>query len=163
MSDNCPQFPLTITVVEPKKMEHCLAANLDLATTYINTPVIVSVLDNDRCINSTTCHIDSSLVTVHSQGNSGTVIFNTNKKLQYTPLPGFIGSDTVMYKICSSSDVLNCVINRVIIVVKDTSADNSVSASDDFYFTDKNIPLQALLPRTNDMDPESDDLSLIHI
>ena len=79
---------------------------------------------------------------------------------RYTPLPGFIGSDTVMYKICSSSDVLNCVINRVIIVVKDTSADNSVSASDDFYFTDKNIPLQALLPRTNDMDPESDDLTI---
>lgn len=158
MSVNCPQFPFTITVVEPKKMEHCIVANIDLATTYINTPVLVSVLDNDHCINSTTCSIDSSLVTLHAQGNSGTALFNTNKKLQYNPQSGFIGSDTIMYKICASNDGLNCVFSRVIIIVKDSTADNSISASDDFYYTDKNTALEGLPVKANDMDPESENI-----
>ncbi|MBK8623012.1 MAG: Ig-like domain-containing protein [Saprospiraceae bacterium] len=155
MVTNCPQFALTVSVVDPNKMNHCLVPNLDLATTYKNTPVVLPVLDNDRCINSTTCMLDPDLVEVFNPPLHGTASFRPDHLMEYTPENGFIGTDTIIYRICADNDPLNCRIARWVVVIKDTDAGKSLSASDDFFFINKNSNLSDAGLLSNDISPEN--------
>lgn len=161
MVTNCPQFALTISVVDPNKINHCLVPNLDLATTYKNTPVVLPVLDNDRCINSTTCLLNPDLVEVFIPPLHGTATFRPDHLMEYIPDNGFIGTDTVIYRICADNDPLNCRIARWVVVIKDTDAGKSISASDDFFFINKNGNLIEGNLLANDISPENRTFSAV--
>ena len=78
------------------------AAADDSATTPVDTPVTISVLDND--IDPDGSLDVSSLSLVLSSGPSnGTVDLDTTTgEATYTPNPGFIGTDSFIYRICDN-------------------------------------------------------------
>lgn len=155
VSVNCPQFPLTILVADPDKLDHCLIVNTDLISIYKNETASHPVLLNDGCINSTGCSIDPSLVDILEQPMYGSAQFDADNKLEYTPDQHFVGSDTIVYRICDDATLTRCQTARLVIVVKDTDADVSLVATDDFYFMNKNTRLDSLLVTANDMSPEN--------
>jgi Bacterial Ig domain len=66
----------------------------DMETTSENTPVIISILDNDVDSDG-----DSIGVIVVGTPSSGTAIINENGTITYTPNNGFVGSDSFTYVI----------------------------------------------------------------
>ncbi|MFZ1703295.1 MAG: hypothetical protein WAT79_03055 [Saprospiraceae bacterium] len=155
MSSNCPLTPLTFNVVDPMVTNHNIIPNIDLVTIYKNTTAIVSVLENDKCINSTSCAIDPSKVTIEVPPLNGLAEFRIDQKMEYVPNLDFIGSDTIVYKICAENNDQNCRITRMIIVIKDVDASPSLSATDDFFFIDKNNVLDLSSILLNDNSPEN--------
>jgi len=72
-------------------------ANDDSASTIIDTPVWIHVLDNDYDTDGT---LDPSSVTVISSPNHGTTNVNTTTgEIEYTPDSGYIGSDSFIYRV----------------------------------------------------------------
>ncbi|HOI86619.1 MAG TPA: HYR domain-containing protein, partial [Lentimicrobium sp.] len=73
-------------------------ANDDFATTEMNIPVSVPVLENDTdCDNN----IDPSTVTVITNpGHGFTMVDTQNGNILYTPEAGFHGTDTFIYRVC---------------------------------------------------------------
>ena len=68
----------------------------DSDTTTQETPVIISVLDNDTDVDGDTPTVSSADT---QSENGGTVTDNQDGTLTYTPPPGFTGDDTFSYEI----------------------------------------------------------------
>lgn len=77
-----------------------LTANDDDATTSMNTPVTVNVLDNDT-LGDEPVALDQleGPPTIHQQPANGTVTVSPDGKITYTPNPGFTGTDEFVYRI----------------------------------------------------------------
>ncbi|OBX25389.1 putative repeat protein (TIGR01451 family) [Gelidibacter algens] len=78
-----------------------LAANDDLVTIGIDTPVIIDVLDNDLIPGGIV--ISSTEIVAGGEPSHGTVVVNPDQTISYTPDLGFIGLDSFLYKICTES------------------------------------------------------------
>ncbi len=92
----CTQAVVTINVLPVNDPPVALG---DLDNTPLDVPLTtnVSANDNDTTDQST---IDLGSITIVVPPDSGTVGVNGNGTLTYTPNPGFIGSDTLIYQIC---------------------------------------------------------------
>jgi len=108
-------------------------ANADSGSTPEDTTLPgINILANDS-------DPDNDALTVTSAvPSNGTVVINANGTIDYTPNPGFFGTDTVNYTITdgnggfASSIVL---INVVPVADPPTSADNSVTLVEDTSYT----------------------------
>ncbi len=152
----CPRSDLTITVRNNISPDPLPVANVDFASTPMNTPDTLSTLSNDRCVQITGCSLDPSLVTITIQPTRGTATVIAGGDIGYVPNNGFIGIDTLTYRVCVTGQPANCATAKQIITVNAASAGNTTIAADDFAVTPQNTPVSGNV-KTNDSDPEGDD------
>ncbi len=121
---------VTVTV---KNVQDPPVANADSGSTPEDTTLPnINILANDSDPDN-----DTLTVTSATPAN-GTVVINANGTIDYTPNPGFFGTDTVNYTITdgnggfANSSVL---INVVPVADPPTSADNSVTTVEEISYT----------------------------
>ncbi|MEN9609754.1 MAG: hypothetical protein RLZZ628_568 [Bacteroidota bacterium] len=112
----------------------------DFATTMRNNPSTINVLQNDSLFGALT-----SLVLIESPRHGNSII--ANNQIQYTPLNGFCGKDTISYKVCTA---IGCDTGMVFITITcDTIVNRRPDANDDIARVNFNSPLQ-INPLQND-------------
>ncbi|MFK8296256.1 gliding motility-associated C-terminal domain-containing protein [Capnocytophaga canimorsus] len=126
---NCSnQANVTVVVLDVPK------ASDDSATTEINTPVVVNILENDQNIPAIG---KVSVVSSPSQGSvqvndGGTPNDPSDDTVTYTPNLGFVGVDSFVYELCDAAG--NCASATVTIEVVaggDITPYNAISINDD--------------------------------
>jgi uncharacterized repeat protein (TIGR01451 family) len=101
--------------MEPKCLDVLVFAVDDRRTTGQNTPITIDVASNDAAFLT---QINPTSVTIISAPTNGAAVVNPNGTITYTPIPGFIGIDTLQYQICAQApDQFICDIAKVIINV----------------------------------------------
>ena len=149
----CPNSLLTITVLGPYINNNPPVANTDIASTKINTPVTLKTLANDRAGNANRSLVPSS-VTVTTAPLHGTTSVNAaTGDITYTPAAGYVGNDTLTYRVCDNNTPPLCATAKQIITIKSSTAPNSTLAADDYASTAVNIAVSGNV-KTNDTDPE---------
>jgi hypothetical protein len=128
----------------------------DNPKTTLNTPITVVVLANDSDPdNPNTLNGTLGNPVKMTDPSNGTVVFNTNGTVSYTPALGFTGTDSLTYRICDSGTPSLCDEAMIRIIVKPTPpAGNQPSvAIDDAKVTSVNTPVSNTVA-TNDSDPD---------
>ncbi len=153
----CQTAELVITVVDYLEPDLRPIANLDIATTPINTAVTLISLENDRCVVTNGCTLDATSVTITTTPTrgGGAVASGINGNITYTPALNFVGNDTLRYQVCVTGEPTNCSQANQIISVFAATALNSTVAADDFTSTQQSTPVSGNVS-TNDTDPEGD-------
>ena len=77
---------------------------MTLLSTPINTAVVINVLANDRSTNNNGSALVKTSAIVTVDPVHCTAVFNADGTLTYTPATGFIGTDSLTYKICDNSN-----------------------------------------------------------
>ncbi len=164
--NGCAHSILEIIVLDNIFAINNPTANLESVTTYTgvdsNTAgdqVTLHTLANDKCVNTRSCSIDPSTVTIVDDANHGTTSIDANGNIQYTPSAGFVGIDTLTYEICVTGEPTNCSQATQIITVNDLTAENTVYAADNFIWTMKETNVSENLTN-NAGDAESDGISI---
>ncbi len=148
-----PSTLLTITVLCRTCPNNAPVANTDIATTKMNTPVILKTLSNDKAGSANFSLVPGS-VTVTVAALHGTSSINpATGDNTYTPNAGYTGMDTLTYSVCDNQGVPKCATALQIINIRPTSYPNTTLAADDYSFTSMNIPVSGNA-MTNDTDPE---------
>ena len=160
MGSNCPVSNLVITVVNSYTEKQNIIPNLDIISTIENTPVTILSPVNDKCIAEAQCLVDPSEITIISQPQNGNATLLSNGNINYNPDNNFIGQDTLVYRLCSSSEPGNCRMARQIITVMAGNALNSLVATDDFYAIMKGDTLSNADIIINDFDPENENFTI---
>ncbi len=147
----CDEAKVTITIGEVLGDDQLPPiANDDKKSTKKNTPVEISILDNDSNPDGSIDEVETSLVT---EAKNGTVKIE-NRKAIYTPKPDFVGEDTFNYKICNEIDLCDDAI--VTITINDSQAQPLPPvATDDVKSTKKNSRVNIII-NNNDSDPDGD-------
>ena len=152
----CATAELTITVLDFLEPDNRPVANVDIATTDINTAVTLATLANDRCVVTTGCSLDPASVTITATSrNGGQTVNGGNGDITYTPALDYIGFDTLTYQVCVMGEPGNCATADQIILVNPPSAANTTQAADDFAVTQQGEPVSGDVS-TNDSDAEGD-------
>jgi hypothetical protein len=150
----CKKVPLVITVLDntnPSVIPPI--ANVDIATTPINTAVTLSTLSNDKPGDPNTS-LNPSSVTVIVAPLRGTASVNaTTGDITYTPASGYVGTDTLTYRVCDTGTPVKCATAKQIITINPAGSPNTTSAADDFNTTPINTSVSGNV-KTNDSDPE---------
>lgn len=150
----CPRSDLTITVRNNISPDPLPIANVDISITPLNTPDTLATLSNDRCAQITGCSLDQSSVFITIQPTRGTATVIAGGDIRYVPNTGFIGIDTLTYRVCVAAPYGSiCATAKQIITVNDTTAGNTTIAADDFAVTPQNTAVSGNV-QTNDSDPE---------
>ncbi|MFJ1474822.1 gliding motility-associated C-terminal domain-containing protein [Capnocytophaga cynodegmi] len=126
---NCSnQANVTVVVLDVPK------ANDDSATTEINTPVAVNILENDQNVPTT------GRVSVVSDPSRGSVQVNdggtpndpSDDIITYTPNLGFVGTDTFVYELCDvAGNCSNATVTIEVVAGGDIIPYNAISTNDD--------------------------------
>jgi len=95
----------------------------DSSTTKEDTPVKISVLNNDSFAAGAT-------ITGVTNGTNGTVVVNTDGTVTYTPKPNFFGSDSFTYTVTSGGRTETATVNVTVDAVPDPTND-TFSISED--------------------------------
>jgi len=166
VQSGCPSTLLEINVVDNVFGQSNPVSNLEHVTTLANVNptlagnnVNLNVMSNDKCVYTAGCSLDNSSIQIVSSGSNG--ISNiSGDDIIYTPNPGFIGYDTVHYSVCVVGEPSNCSFTQQVITVMHPTANNTITASDDFNFTLKNTTVSGNVV-SNDSDPENDNLTVV--
>jgi hypothetical protein len=148
----CPSSLLTITVLAPKT-NNPPVANTDIATTKINTPVTINSLANDKAGYPGGTLNASSVVVVTPPLHGTTSVNTTTGAITYTPATGYVGMDTLTYRVCDNSTPPLCATAKQIITVQSANATNTTSAADDYATGVMNTTVTGNV-KTNDTDAE---------
>lgn len=152
----CPRSELTIHVRDYLSPDKQPVANVDFATTSLNTPVTLSTLSNDRCVVVTGCSLDETSVTIITLPARGTASASgINGDITYTPNNGVRGIDSLVYRVCVDGEPANCATAKQYITINDTTALNTTYAADDFAVTPQSTPVSGNV-QDNDGDAEGD-------
>ncbi|MBK9735559.1 MAG: cadherin-like domain-containing protein [Saprospiraceae bacterium] len=152
----CDNVAFQITVLEPFAPNVPPIVNHDYVRTKMNTPISINMRSNDRCQSLPNCTLDNpTIVTSPLNG-----IFNASTSI-YKPTIGFIGRDSIKYRVCQTPSVtpVNCEEAWIYITVLSNGAPNVTNAMDDYGQTPLNTPLimsAAKGLKSNDTDPEGD-------
>ena len=157
VTTNCPVQLLTITVLDPDSKTNTPVANTDIATTKEGKAVVLNTLDNDLSGNDAPLN-PASVAVVEAPKNGKTSVDPTTGKITYTPNPGFVGVDTLKYKVCDQSSPVNCITAYQIITVLPTNSPNITTASDDYNTSNSDAVSGNVLD--NDVDPEGNTQSV---
>ena len=154
-SQPCPPVLLTITVLDNTVVTNPPVANVDIASTLINTPVTLNTLSNDHAGNPGGSLTPSSVVVTVAPPHGSTVVNPSTGEITYTPNNGFTGADTLTYTVCDNSVPSLCATSIQIITVRPVGCANTTVAADDYAGTPFNTPVSgnAIL---NDSDPQGD-------
>ena len=157
----CQTAELIITVVDYLEPDLRPIANIDIATTPINTAVTLISLENDRCVVTNGCALDATSVSIiNAPSKGGTTMINAlTGDITYTPPANFVGNDTLRYEVCVDGEPLNCSQADQIISVFAATAANVTVAADDFTSTQQSTPVTGNVSN-NDTDPEGDNQSV---
>jgi hypothetical protein len=123
----------------------------DSASTDEDTSVDIDVLANDSDVDD---GLDVSSVTVTGAASNGTTSVNPDGTIDYTPDPGWSGTDTFTYQVCDlSGECASATVSVTVSEVNDppTAADDSASTDED---TSVDIDVLA-----NDSDVDGDALT----
>lgn len=96
---------------------------------------------------------------------NGTVVVNPNGTLFYTPAAGFVGADTIVYRVCDAGMPVLCDTARVIIGLNTPNLINGnlqPLAAADAAVTRMNMVLNATVA-SNDVDPEGGNFHLRYL
>jgi large repetitive protein len=124
----------------------------DQAQTLINTPVAIDVLAND-----TDADGDELFVAELSDPEHGSVFVNSEGMVLYTPVDGFVGTDSFTYRASDGTDLSN---EATVIIEVIDSENRAPVAEDDFAETGPDTPV-TINVLANDFDPDGDDLTVI--
>jgi len=162
----CPTMQLEITVVDNIYSESNPAANLDIATTIADVdpnlaggPISINAIANDECVYTVGCLLDPASMSTVDDVSNGAIAYDALGNITYTPDEGFVGYDTLTYQVCDAGGS-ECSSSQVVFTVNDSSAANSVTASDDFAFTMRGISTSGTVME-NDTDPEGDMINVV--
>ena len=148
----CETSLLTITVLAPNTTNPPVA-NTDFGTTKTGTSVTLNSLANDKSGNSN-CTLNPASVTVSIAPLHGTTTVNTTTgAITYTPNAGFVGMDTLTYRVCDNCSPVSCATAIQIITVEVSNAPNTTIAVDDYVTTPMNTSVSGNV-KTNDSDVE---------
>jgi hypothetical protein len=147
-----------ITILPNEKITKPLAFN-DINVTFIGTPVSGNVLTND---DGNGFPITSTLI-ANANGipKHGTLTLLANGNYTYTPTAGYIGKDSVQYKICNNQIPVECDtawINLRVIPYPSAMQNNAPIAMPDMFVTDEENPVVSTIIG-NDIDPEGGTLT----
>jgi hypothetical protein len=153
---DCALVELTIRVSEPTAYTNNPFANTDLATTPINTPVILNTLANDKAGNNSLVALNPASVTVTVAPLHGITSVNPGTgAITFTPTAGYTGYDTLTYQVCDlATPTPQCATAYQIITIIPAGTTNSTVAADDYNSTPLNKPVSGSVI-TNDIDPET--------
>jgi large repetitive protein len=127
-------------------------ANGETVATLMNTAIPISVVDNDT---DTDGAIDATTVTIDTAPKNGTTSVNpTTGVLTYTPNTGFIGLDTLIYRVCDTGTPMPAQCDTAIVIINVTATPNNAPVANR-----DNIPVTEDTPLTfnvlsNDTDTE---------
>lgn len=152
----CAGVPLVITVLQPLVNNNPPIANHDYIRTKTGAPIMLNLTINDRCQSASNCTLAAPTVVINPLNGS----YNPSTMI-YTPGAGFIGSDSIRYRICQNPVVtpVNCQEAWAYITVIGNNAPNVTNAMDDYGQTPLNTTLivsAAKGLKMNDSDPEGD-------
>ena len=124
------------TSIQPFCSSKLTLANDDYATTVTGSPVTITVASNDTVFMGV---LDRTTVSTSGflQPSHGTVTVNTNGTILYRPTSGFIGMDTFVYQICSTTSAV-CDWATVIIKVSPCAANSKKNNISGQVFVDVN-------------------------
>ncbi len=153
---DCPNVPLVITVTDPSVYSNLPFANIDRATTPVNTAVTLNTLANDKAGNNSPVALNPASVTVTGAPLHGTTSVNpANGNITFTPTAGYTGFDTLTYQVCdAATPTPNCATSQQIITIEPAGSSNTTVASDDFNSTPLNTAVSSNV-KNNDSDPQS--------
>ncbi len=149
----CPPTKLTITVLDALVVNNSPVANVDIATTKVNTPVTLKSLANDAAGNLLNSLVPSSvIVTVAPLHGTASVNLATGD-ITYTPAAGYTGKDTLTYQVCDDQAPPKCASANQIITIIPAGAPNTTEAADDYKITNFNTVATGNV-KINDTDAE---------
>jgi hypothetical protein len=127
-------------------------ATNDINSTLQNAPTSGNVLTNDTDPNTGQTLTTSKLDDV----NQGVLTLSPNGSYIYTPTAGFIGADTLVYKVCDNGTPVLCDTAVLVIEVRPNSSNNNQPpvANDDNTATPSGTPITVDV-KSNDFDPNS--------
>ena len=135
-------------------------ANNDAIATDTSVTVIIDVQNNDIDADS-----DSLTTTMFLGPNNGNALVLNNNSIQYTPNPGFIGTDTIIYIVCDNGSspplcdpTILCDTAMVIVIVTIPGVNTAPLANNDLDTTVQDVPV-IIDVQLNDMDPDGDTLT----
>ena len=144
---------VTITVEEDEIINNDIAMN-DTATTMINVPVTIAVLQNDLGDNLYICNTAADGIA----SNGTTSVLQNDGYIIYTPNMGFEGDDVFTYTVCDDNGVIGTA--TVMVTVYGTVVGNNPPiANNDVATTNENTPVNINVA-LNDSDPDGDDIFL---
>jgi large repetitive protein len=123
------------------------SVNRDDVSTAANTLIVISVLSND--LDSDGSIVPDS-VKITSNPTKGSVSVNTNGTINYTPVLGFAGKDTLIYRACDNGTPVLCDTALVVITVN-PAVNNAPLANRDDVSTPLNTYI-LITVLTNDTD-----------
>jgi len=124
----------------------------DDATTDAATPAVINVLDNDSDANG---QLNPGSVTVITAAVNGNTAVNVSTgAITYTPNPGFIGSETIEYRVCDDGIPTPVLCDEAVVTIT-VQANLPPTAGDDMAVTteDEAVLIDVL---GNDSDPNND-------
>lgn len=134
-------------------VNQAVVANDDVAFTFEDTPVDISVLDNDIDPEN---DFDVSSLNITTNPTNGIVNVNTiTGVITYSPNAGYFGADSFEYEICDNGTPVLCDIALVNITISEVIAGNNpIIANDDVAVTEMDTPVITNV-LANDVDYEN--------
>jgi hypothetical protein len=134
-------------------------ANVDIATTKINTAVVLKTLANDAAGNVGNSLVPSSVTVTVAPLHGTTSINPATGDNTYTPATGYTGYDTLTYSVCDNQSPAKCATAKQVITIRLATATNTTVAADDYAITPINTVVSGNV-QTNDSDPEGNTQSV---
>jgi hypothetical protein len=141
---------VTVTVEEDTGNEAPVAVD-DSATTPFNTPVTISVLDNDTDADGDT--LQPSIV---ADPTNGTAVVNTDGTILFTPNTGFVGAETFTYLV--NDGTIDSNVATVTVIVEEEGGGNEAPVAVDDTATTPVDTAVTIAVLTNDTDADGDTL-----
>ena len=128
----------------------------DEAKTVVNVAIDVAVLDND-----TDAEGDALTITEIDQPAHGTAGIGEDQKIRYEPKPGFVGSDSITYKVVDGYDGETTAKLTVRVEAASTTNQPPVAQNDRIATQlRKTVQINVL---NNDSDPDGDALKIVEV
>ncbi|MEP1943224.1 MAG: cadherin-like domain-containing protein, partial [Sulfitobacter sp.] len=150
ITDGNGGFDDAVTKVSVGEVSEPPVATDDVAETDEDTPVVISVLDNDSDPDS------DPLAVTEATSPDGTVVINDDGTIEFTPNPDFNGEATIEYTIIDGNGGEDTA--EVIVTVNPVN--DGPLAEDDTAETPFETPVTVAV-LDNDSDPEGDEISVI--
>lgn len=108
-------------------------ANNDVVITYQDTPVNINILANDSDPDGQIISVQIMLAPTH-----GTAVILANNTIQYTPAPGYVGDDYVVYRLFDDWKQPG---NNALVAITVRAPNTAPVAVNDSYIASKNTTL----------------------